>query len=93
MRKDLLSMQKALKQLKNPNFPEYQAEASTTAVNLNIPDPSKQIVNTNLGPAKGANAKLRLSEKVKNISDDKRPGGEKPSTSESIKEYINYFFS
>jgi hypothetical protein len=45
MRKDLLSMQKALKQIKNPNFPEYKAQASTTDVNVG---PANLIGNTNI---------------------------------------------
>tara|TARA_R100001509_G_scaffold2317_1_gene1931 strand:- start:108 stop:353 length:246 start_codon:yes stop_codon:yes gene_type:complete len=49
MRKDLLNMQKALKQIKNPNFEEYKAEASTTGVNikpnLNISDAPKPKAN------------------------------------------------
>ena len=49
MRRDLLNMQKALKQIKNPNFEEYTAEASTTDVNikpnLNIANPPKPKAN------------------------------------------------
>ena len=45
MRKDLLSMQKALKQIKNPNFSEYKAQASTTDVNVK---PANLIGNTNI---------------------------------------------
>ena len=48
MRKDLAKMSKVMAQVKNPNFPpvsENQMKASTTAVNLNIPDPSKEVVN------------------------------------------------
>ena len=49
MRRDLLNMQKALKQIKNPNFEEYTAKASTTDVNikpnLNISNPPKPKAN------------------------------------------------
>ena len=96
MRKDMQRMQKVMAQIKNPSFPpptENEMKASTTSVDLNIPDPSKQLVNRNLGPAEGSNANLRLSEKIKNVSDDKRPGGRKPTTMESIKGYIDYFFN
>ena len=96
MRKDIQRMEKVMAQIKNPSFPPPstpKVEASTTHVDLNIPDPNKQIVNRDLGPADGSNANLRLSEKVKNISDDKRPGGRKPTTMESIKGYIDYFFN
>ena len=96
MRKDIQRMEKVMAQIKNPSFPpptENEMKASTTSVDLNIPDPSKQLVNRNLGPAEGSNANLRLSEKIKNVSDDKRPGGRKPTTMESIKGYIDYFFN
>ena len=47
MRKDMQRMQKVMAQIKNPSFPPPKAnemKASTTAVDLNIPDPSKEVV-------------------------------------------------
>ena len=55
MRKDIQRMQKVMAQIKNPSFPPPTApevKASTTSVDLNIPDPSKQIVEPKLQPVK-----------------------------------------
>lgn len=49
MRKDMQRMQKVMAQIKNPSFPPPKAnemKASTTSVDLNIPDPSKEVVTT-----------------------------------------------
>lgn len=48
MRKDLQKMSKVIAQVKNPNFPppptENEMKASTTYVDMNIPNPSKEVV-------------------------------------------------
>ena len=72
MRKDIQRMQKVMAQIKNPSFPPPTApevKASTTSVDLNIPDPSKQIVEPNLKPVKGGGPKMSIDGKTVEYTD------------------------